>query len=82
MPNHPIPGPLNAHSGPPQIDFGHPDRPRTWAAPRPHGGWSLGQGNNRISVSRAEAERLIEIMNGGSDSLYYTSSTPPKETGQ
>jgi hypothetical protein len=77
----PIPGPLDANSGPPQININHPDRPRTFCQPRPHGGFTLGQGRNRISLSRVEAERLTEVMSAGSDAFYstrYTTTTPAK----
>jgi hypothetical protein len=73
-------------SGPPQININHQDRPRTFCQPRPHGGFTLGQGRNRISLSRAESERLIEVLSAGTDDAFYstryTSSTPAKETAQ
>jgi hypothetical protein len=43
----------------------------------------IGQGRNRISLSRQEAYRLIELMSGdGGNELRYTSTTPAKETAK
>jgi hypothetical protein len=65
-PGPPRPKPVNIHQS---------DRPRTWCAVRPNGGFNIGQGHNRVSLTRVEADRLIEEMSGACD-LHYTTTTP------
>lgn len=76
----PIPGPPEAFTAP-QTDINHPGRPRTWCQVRPHGGYTIGQGKNRVSLSPIETERLVELMTANSGSeLRYTSTTLAKES--
>jgi hypothetical protein len=78
----PVPGPIDVFTAP-QTDINHPGRPRTWVQARPHGGYTVGQGRNRISLSRIETDRLVALVSVDSGTeLRYTSTTPAKETAQ
>jgi hypothetical protein len=71
----PRPKPTPAPPRPNRININNTDRPRTWCAVRPNSGFNVGQGRNRISLTRVEADRLIEQMSGGCN-LHYTTTTP------